>query len=155
MKFGHVGTWAAVTATVVLMSCASNIKHISAPATPVSSTKVFDGSVDKVWAATLSALSDETTFKVLDKSSGIMITELRTIEGSELSLFQTYFLGKTYKSNYTINFRPVSNGATEVKANVSLQAVQLVLLSREEDLPEVKSHLRQTLFDKIAANIKR
>lgn len=155
MRHGSGRPLAAVAVAALLLGCGSNIKHISAPAAPVSTSMVFDGSMEKVWGATQSALSDDATFKVLDKSSGIMITELRTIEGSELSLLKTYFLGKTYKSSYTINFRAVGSAKTEVKANVNLQTVQLVLLSREEDLPEVKSYMRQKLFDKISANLKR
>lgn len=134
--------------------CASNIEHIPTTQAPVSRNKVFNGSFDKVWGAAQRALSEGTTFKILDKSSGIMVTEPKAIDAKELSLAQTYFLGKTYKSSYTVNFSRNGGGKTDVQVDVKLQAVQVVLLSREESNPNVENYLRQKLFDKIAANLK-
>jgi hypothetical protein len=153
MKKNHV----IATFTVLFLcicGCASNIQHIPTTQAPVAKNKVFSGSFDNVWSAAQRVLSEETTFKILDKSSGIMVTELKTIDANELSLAQTYFLGKTYKSSYTVNFSQTGNGKTDVKVSVKLQAVQMVLLSREEGNENLEGYLRQQLFDKIAADLK-
>lgn len=137
-----------------LFGCASNIRHISTTEKPVEKQKTFSASLDKVWTATQRALSEEDTVKILDRSSGIMVTEFRTIEARELSLAQTYFLGKTYKSSYTVNFISTATTSTDVRINVKLQAVQVVFLAREENNEPVEAYLRQKLFDKISASIR-
>ncbi len=136
-----------------LNGCGSNISHISAAPSAVEKQASYNASLDKVWGAAQRALSEDDTVKVLDKSSGIMVTEFRTIDAKELSLAQTYFLGKTYKHSYTVNFIPASSARTDVRVNVKLQAVQLVLLSREESNEAVEGYLRKRLFDKIAAQL--
>lgn len=154
MKSTHWKHYISAVMFLAISGCASNIQHIPTTQAPSSKNKVFNGSFDNVWSAAQRVLSEETTFKILDKSSGIMVTELKTIDAKELSLAQTYFLGKTYKSSYTVNFSPAGGGKTDVKVSVKLQAVQAVLLSREESNENVESYLRQQLFDKIAANLK-
>lgn len=144
----------AVVAPVVLAGCASNIRDIPTAQAPVPKQKSFNAPVDRVWTATQRFLSDGDTFKVLDKSSGIMVTEMRTIEAKELSLMQTAFLGKTYKHSYTVNFMQNGGNATDVRVNVKLQATQVALLSREESNEDVEAFLRQRLFDGIAANLR-
>ncbi|MDQ3582062.1 MAG: hypothetical protein M3495_10825 [Pseudomonadota bacterium] len=136
-----------------LVACGSNITHIDTARTNVPDTRSFDGSMDTVWAAAKRALSADATFKALDRSSGIMVTEFRTIDAEELSIAQTVFLGKTYKSSYTVNFNPATDGKTDVTVNVKLQAVQVGFFSREESNEGVESYLRQALFDKIATNM--
>jgi len=133
--------------------CASNIKNIALPNAPVANQRSFSVPVDKVWTAAQRYLSESHTFKVLDKSSGIMVTELRSIDGKELTLLQTNFLGKTYKHGYTVNFFRNGNG-TDVRVDVKLQATQVVLLSREESNEQLEGYLRAKLFDGIATHAK-
>ncbi len=83
-----------------------------------------------------------------------MVTEFRTVDAKELSIAGTVFLGKTYRSNYTVNFRPVSPAKAEVSVNVGLQAQQVGFFTREEDQPQVKSFMRQKLFEQIAAKLR-
>jgi uncharacterized protein (UPF0333 family) len=137
-----------------LVGCTSNIKHIPKSEAQAPKSQAYNASVDAVWNAAKKALVEDETFKILDKSSGIMVTELRTIDAKELSLAATYFLGKTYKNSYTINFNPQASNKTDVTINVKLQAVQVVLLSREESNADVEGYLRKKLFDKIAENLK-
>ena len=125
--------------------CSSNISHIQSTGL-VEKQKTYDASFEEVWISAQRALSEDNTFKVLDKSSGIMVTELRTIDAKELSLMQTYFLGKTYKCSYTANFIQSSPIKTEVIVNVKLQAVQAVLLAREESNENVESYLRKQCY---------
>jgi hypothetical protein len=139
--------------SVFLLGCTSNIKDIPKAEIKTPKTQTFNAPVEAVWAATQKALSDDETFKVLDKSSGIMVTELRTIDAKELSLAATYFLGKTYKNSYTVNFNQQAQNKTDVTVNIKLQAVQAVLLSREESNEDVESYLRKKLFEKIASNL--
>ena len=155
MRLTHWKYYVATVLFLAISGCASNIQHIPTTQAPISKNKVFSGSFDHVWSAAQRVLSEETTFKILDKSSGIMVTELRTIDAKELSLAQTYFLGKTYKSSYTVNFSPAGGGKTDVKVSVKLQAVQVVLLSREESNENVESYLRQQFFDKLAKLLQK
>jgi hypothetical protein len=144
----------AVIFSAFLVGCTSNIKHIPKSEAQVPKSQAYNASVDAVWNAAKKALVEDETFKILDKSSGIMVTELRTIEAKELSLAATYFLGKTYKNSYTVNFNSQASNKTDVTVNVKLQAVQVVLLSREESNADVEGYLRKKLFDKIAENLK-
>ena len=134
--------------------CASNIAHIPPATKIVEKQNTYNASTEKVWTAAQRALSESENFKILDKSSGLMVTDFRAIDAKELSLAQTYFLGKTYKSSYTLNFTPNGAGSTILRVNVKLQAVQLVLLAREESNEAVEGYLRQQLFDKVSANLR-
>lgn len=134
--------------------CGSNLPSVSAAAATAPPTVTYDMPTDRVWAATQGVLAEVATFKVLDKSSGIMVTEYKTIESQELSLIGTAFLGKTYKNNYTVTFLPAGQGRTTVRVTVGLQSQQVGFFTREAEDPQVSGHLRQKLFDKIAAALK-
>lgn len=138
-----------------LFGCASNIDHIPTTETMAPQSIVIDASFDRAWSTTQMALSSDAIFKVLDKASAIMVTEFKTVESKELSIVGTAFLGKTYKSNYTVNFQPAGANKTEVRVNVGLQAQQVGFFTREEDQPQVKSHLRKKLFDQISVSLRR
>lgn len=144
-----------VAIPMTMLGCASNIDQIPTTAAAAPQSAVFDAPLDRVWSAAQTALSADATFKVLDKASSIMVTEFETVESEELSIISTAFLGKTYKSNYTVNFRPIGPEKTEVSVNVGLQAQQVGFFNREADPPQVKSFLRQKLFDQIRANLQR
>jgi hypothetical protein len=66
----------------------------------------------------------------------------------------TMFLGKTYKSNYTVNVKEKASNKTDVTINVKLQAVQVGFFAREESLDNVENYLRDKLFNKIASNLR-
>ena len=100
---------------ISLLGCGSNIQHIPTTTTIVEPSRVYSASFDKVWAATLQALSDEGNLKVIDKSGGIIVTEPKTVDSKELSIVGTTFLGKTYKSNYTVNVKVMASNKTDVK----------------------------------------
>jgi hypothetical protein len=138
-----------------LAGCKSNIDHIykSAPnaAPPVM---VYNVSQDRVWAAAQAALSGGPAFKTLDRQAAVMITEYRNVDSKELSLIGTIFLGKTYKTNYTLNLRALAPDRTELAVNVGVQVQQVGILVREDDDPQVKSFMRQKLFDQIGVILK-
>lgn len=134
---------------IVLSGCSTNIKHIPASTEMTSNNKVFNHSFENVWTATSRALSEEETFKVIDKGGGIIVTDFRTVDGNELSVISTTFLGKTYKYSYNINFDKVSPGKTRVTVFVKLQNVMVGFFSRETKLDNVENYLRQKLIEKI------
>ncbi len=136
-----------------LYSCGSNISHIPHAEDPVATQKEYKAPLDKVWNAARLALSESYTFKVMDKSSGIMVTEFSTVDSKELSLIQISFFGKTYKNSYTVNFVQNAPNSTVVSVGVKLEAVQYALLSRSESNKDVEAYLRKALFDKIDANL--
>ena len=82
------------------------------------------------------------------------MTEMRAIDGKELSIVQTYFWGKTYKSSYSVNFDQISPNKTDVTINVKLQAVQFFFLAREENNESLEGFLRKKLVGKITANLR-
>jgi len=131
-------------------ACGSNIDTIPSATQPVEKQRKFNASFEKVWTATQRALTEDNTFKVLDKSSKIMVTEFRSIDGKELSLIQTGLLGKTYKHSYSVNFFPNGSGQTNVNVIVKLQVVQVAFVNREENNQNVESYLRQKLYNKIS-----
>jgi len=143
-----------IASVLAISGCATNIEHIPTTAVQAPINMVYNAGFERVWSATQAALSAEATFKVLDKNSAIMVTEYKTVEAKELSIVGTVFLGKTYKSNYTVNFRAVGPTKTDVTLNVGLQAQQVGFFSREEDQPQVKSFLRQKLFEQIGAKLR-
>jgi hypothetical protein len=153
MKKLTIFSFFVLVSTANFFACTSNIQHVQSVETAVVKQKTYNTPFEKVWNATQRALSENETFKVLDKSSKIMVTEFRTVDSKELSLVQTYFLGKTYKSSYTVNFIQHSIGKTDVRVNVKLQAVQVVLLAREESNENVEAYLRKNIFDKIESNL--
>ena len=138
----------------IVAGCGSNLPSVSSAAASAPAAVAYDAPTDRVWGVTQGILAETATFKVLDKSSSIMVTEYKTIESQELSLIGTAFLGKTYKNNYTVTFLPAGQGKTTVRIAVGLQSQQVGFFTREAEDPQVTGHLRQRLFDKIAAALK-
>ncbi len=81
--------------------CGSNIQHIPTTMDKIENDRMFNGSFEKVWTTTVRVMSEDETFNVLDKSEGIIVTELKTVDSKELSIVKTTFLGKTYKYSYS------------------------------------------------------
>ena len=134
-------------------ACTSNIQDIQPLEKTVEKQKIYPASFEEVWTATQRALSENETIKTLDKFSKIMVTEFKTIDDKELTLTQTYLLGKTYKNSYSIFFFQLSPERTEVNIDVKLQIVQAALITREEKNEYVASYLRKNLFAKIESNL--
>lgn len=143
-----------VLSLVLLSGCATNIGHIPTNVATVRKSLSFDGPFEKVWRATQRALAEDQTVKVSDKFSRVMVTEMRAIDGKELSIVQTYFWGKTYKNSYSVNVDQISPNKTEVTINVKLQSVLFFFLSREENNESIEGYLRKKLVDKITANLR-
>ncbi|NOS74069.1 MAG: hypothetical protein HOP36_05930 [Methyloglobulus sp.] len=61
------------------IGCTSNIKHIPKSEAQAPKSQAYNTPVDAVWNAAKKALVEDETFKIMDKSSGIMVTELRVI----------------------------------------------------------------------------
>jgi hypothetical protein len=76
------------------------------------------------------------------------------VDSQELSIFETTFLGKTYKHSYTLNFKKIGSNKTEIVVHVKLYAVQVGFFSREENLENVENYLRQKLLNKISDGLK-
>ena len=133
-------------------ACTSNIQHIESPKAPVEKQKTFNVPFEKVWVATQRALAETETFKILDKTSGMMVTEFRAVDAKELSLWQIYWGSKTYKFSYTVNLFP-NDTNTLISVSVKLHADQYAFLAREESNEDVEAYLRKKLFDKISLNL--
>jgi hypothetical protein len=144
----------AVLFSTLIFGCTSNIQDIPKATIKIPKSQTYNAPMEAVWSATQKALAEDETFKVLDKSSGIMVTEFRTIDSKELSLAAITFLGKTYKNSYTVSFNKQASNKTDVAISVKLQALQIALVLRDESNEDVESYLRKKLFDKINANLR-
>lgn len=143
-----------VAALLVTTGCGSNLPNVTSASATAPLTVTYDAPIDKVWTTTQGILASEATFKILDKSSSIMVTEYKTIESQELSMIGTAFLGKTYKNNYTVTLQTVSPTRTTVRVVVGVQTQQVGFYTREADEPQASGYLRQKIFDKIGAGLK-
>lgn len=143
-----------MVSVVNFSACTSNIQDIQPLEATVEKQKTYPASFEKVWTATQRALSENETFKILDKFSKIMVTEFKTIDDKKLTLTQTYLLlGKTYKSSYSINFFQHGPDKTDIDVNVKLQTVQASLITLEESNEYVAAYLRKNIFAKIESNL--
>jgi hypothetical protein len=146
-------TLAMVAALILLSGCGSNIEHIEQAPIKAGKDQTFQRPLEEVWKAAMRVLSEAETFKVLDESGGLMVTEFRTVDAKELGLFETWALGKTYKYSYTINFESFEAGQTNVIVHVKLEKVQWGMLKREESQANVESYLREQLFTKLSERL--
>jgi len=135
----------------VFVGCGSNLENVKSEGdSKIPTSKTFNGNFQKVWSSCVSALAENETLKVSEKDSGMIVTELRAIDGKELSLVSTYFLGSTYKYSYTIRVKEKRASSTDVTVNVKLAKEQLVFVKRETKDEQVEGYLRKKLFEKIA-----
>lgn len=140
---------------ISMFGCANNVSNIkSSSIGDVPKSKIYSSNFDKVWSVTISKLSQDETIKVSDKSSGIIVTEYRTVDGEELSLVDTYFMGSTYKYSYSINLLKETSGGTEVIVNVKLMTSQFALLNKETKDAVVENYLRKKLFESLSSSLK-
>jgi len=135
-----------------MLGCGSNISEIKVEKA-VPKTKNYQAGFNKVWSALIAALSEKESIKVSEKDAGIIVTEFRTVEGKELSLISTSFLGSTYKYSYTINLKKLSKGSSSVAVNVKLSREQIFVMKREESNEAVESYLRQELYKRIQSHL--
>jgi uncharacterized protein YceK len=132
---------------ISLVGCGSNVSEIKSSDIPTAPTsKTYPASMDKVWGAALSYIAEHDSITVSDKGSGLIVTNYRTVDGKELSLVSTSFLGSTYKYAYTINMVSDSANATTVRISVKLEKEQMAMLKREAHDEKVENYLRNKFF---------
>lgn len=138
---------------VFITACGrKNITHISNNSS-CPDEYIFDASFDVVWKAAIEAVSEQNVVKFMDRTSGLITTELKTVDGKELRLVDIIFMGKTYKYTYTINLSTVSPKKTLVRIDVKLIEKLAIFLEREDDISYVDSYLRAKLFRSLCGRL--
>ncbi len=143
-----------ISASLALLTACGkkNITHIST-STTCPEEYIFDDTFNQAWEATKDAISAQNTIKFMDRESGIITTEPKTVDGKELSLLDIFFLGKTYKYTYTVNLSGVSGTKTLIRIDVKLFEKIAALLEREDNIAHVNSYLRSKLFRNICGRL--
>ena len=133
----------------LLPSCAENLPRDipKTYAAPIEHT--FAVPYDKAWKGTVRAISDENLVKILDKESGLIVTEYGTMNKRVLNMFQTALFGRTYKNSYSVNLTEVIPGKTSVRIQSNLMMEQFAFYNRERNIDWFEAFMRQDLFRKI------
>jgi peptidoglycan hydrolase-like protein with peptidoglycan-binding domain len=131
----------------------TNLSHVEQALT-CDDSHAFNGNRKKIWDATVTAVTRLNGISLLDKSSGIISSKKGSVDGEELSMFDTAFLGHTYKYSYEIVLSEVSSTRTRVMVDVKLFSNQFrVIVNREQKIDSVESYLIKKLYKSICKNI--
>lgn len=142
-----------VMLVAVLAGCGKrNINHIPSNYS-CPEEYIFDDAYSEAWNAAKDAVSAQNVIKFMDRESGIITTEPKTVDGNELSLQDILFLGKTYKYTYTVNLSSLSEEKTLIRIDVKLFEKIAVLLEREKNIAYVNSYLRAKLYRNICGRL--
>lgn len=133
----------------LLSSCAENLPQ-DIPESYVTPTNfTFDTSYDKAWKGTVRAISTENGVKILDKDSGLIVTDYNTINKQVLTMFQTTMFGRTYKNSYSVNLIEESPTRTNISIRSNLMMEQFAFYNRERSVAWFEAYMRQRLFKNI------
>lgn len=131
----------------------TNIGNVN-PSLTCQTTHTFAAANNGTWKAVVAAVTDLNGIRMLDKSSGLISSKVATVDGQELSMFDTAFFGQTYKYSYEIVVAQGSGGNTNVTAHVKLILNQFwFVMNREQKVESVESYLREKLFKSICNNL--
>ncbi len=91
--------------SVVLLSCTGKIPRPALQDAAVPNEYTFAVPFDDAWQGTIRALAEEERMSTLDRESGLMVTEYKTINKIVENLGHDATFGRIYKNGYT---RPVA-----------------------------------------------
>ena len=110
--------------------------------------------IDIAWQGTVKALAEEERITTLDRESGLLVTEYKTINNLVQALVPTPMYGRRYKNGYTVHLDKVSPEQTLIRVRSSLSLEQLGIFHDEIDDAAIKALMRQELFRKICLNLE-
>lgn len=156
LKSGHTAGF--LMQTIVLLSlslflgaCGKMNTAQVEQALTCDNSHAFNTNRIKTWDATVTAVTKLNGIKSLDKRSGIVSSKTGSVDGKELSIFDTVLLGQTYQYSYEIALSDVSSTQTRVMVDVNLLPNQL--LNREQIIGSVESYLTKKLYISICENL--
>lgn len=138
-----------------ISSCAEKNLQSMAKEYPVPNEYIFAVPYENAWQATVRAISEEERIANLERESGVIVTEYRTINQLLHSLIATSIFGKVYKRGYIVNLREVASGQTSISIQSKLLLEQLSVYSSELQDERLNAYMRQELFRKICLNLQR
>jgi len=137
-----------------LSSCAEKKLPSVAEEYPVPHEYIFTVPYENAWQGTVRALSAEERISTLEKESGLIVTEYRTINQLVYSLISPSIFGKVYKNGYTVNLMEVASGQTRITIRSKLLLEQFTVYSSEPQDERLNAYMRQELFRKIYINLQ-
>ncbi len=137
----------------ILSSCADKNSQPIAQGYTVPNEYTFAVSYDNAWKGTVQAISEEERIHSLERDSGLIVTEHKTINSLVQNLIHTPMFGRVYKNGYTVNLSEVAFGQTRIKVRSNLTLEQLSLMHGELHEDSIESYMRQELFRKICINL--
>ncbi len=156
LKSGHTAGF--LMQTIVLLSlslflgaCGKMNTAQVEQALTCDNSHAFNTNRIKTWAATVTAVTKFNGINSLDKRSGIISSKIGSVDGKELSIFDTALLGQTYNYSYEIALSDVSSTQTRVMVDVNLLPNQL--LNREQIIGSVESYLTKKIYISICENL--
>jgi hypothetical protein len=108
---------------------------------------------DEAWKGTVRALAEGERIDTLDRESGLLVTEYKTINKIVESLGHAATFGRIYKNGYTIQLREEAPGRTQISIRSRLLLEHLTVYSSALQDESLEAYLRQELFRKICMNL--
>ncbi len=137
-----------------LSSCADKNQQPMAQEYPVPNQYIFAVPYENAWQGTVRAISEEERISTLERESGLIVTEYRTINQLVQNLISTAIFGKVYKNGYTVNLSEVASGQTRITIGSKLLLEQLTIYTSELQDERLNAYMRQELFRKICLNLQ-
>ncbi len=139
----------------LLSSCADKNSPPSTQVYDVPNEYIFAVSYDNAWKGTVRAISEEERIHSLERESGLIVTEYKTINNFVQNLVHTPMFGKVYKNGYSVHLSEIASGQTRIKVRSTLTLTQLALTHGEFHDNTIESYMRQELFRKICINLQQ
>ncbi len=137
-----------------LSACAEKNPQPMAQEYPVPHQYIFAVPYESAWQGTVRAISEEERISTLERESGLIVTEYRTINQLVQNLISTAIFGKVYKNGYTVNLSEVASGQTRITIRSKLLLEQLTIYTSELQDERLNAYMRQELFRKICLNLQ-
>jgi hypothetical protein len=132
---------------LLLSGCGKTNVHSADQSVICSNQHIFNASYDRTTKAVAAAISIRNSIKVYDNDSGIISSHPALVDGEELSILDTIFLGQTYKYSYKVVVTPISSSKSRVKIQVTLMLDQYwSVINREQKLKSLEEYLRKKLY---------
>lgn len=113
----------------------------------------FAAPYDLAWQGTVRAVAEADRISTLDKESGIIVTDYRTINKLVRNMVDGTTFGKVYKNSYSVNLSEDSPGKTRIRVKANLILEELTVYDHELEDGSMKAYMRQELFRKICIHL--
>jgi hypothetical protein len=140
---------------VLFSACADRTSRPIAKDYNVPTEYTFAVPFDTAWKKTVQALTADERITALDRESGLLVTEYKSINNLVYTLVPNPMFGRVYKNGYTIHLDRLSPEQTRIEVRSSLILEELAFYQHQLDNAEIKAFMRQELFRRICMNLHR